>query len=70
MMSKLPRSSAGNELVPLILDHLGFDAELRRERFGEITFKADELLGLSADREKRRARRLRHPRPSAARRVF
>src|SRR5439155_26243738 len=36
----------GNELVPLVLDHPSFYAELRRQCVGEIALETDDLLGL------------------------
>ena len=46
MMSKLPRSSAGNELVPLVLHHLRLDAEFGGQGVGQVELKAGQLLRL------------------------
>jgi len=36
----------GNELVPLILDHLRFDPQLRRYRIGQFVFESNQLFRL------------------------
>ena len=58
----------GNELVPLVLHHLGFHAQLRREGVGQVVFEADQSLRLFRIREdvRRAALRIGAPEQHAA----
>jgi hypothetical protein len=42
---EVPTLQSRDELVPLVLDYSGFDAELRSKGFGEVVLESNQLLG-------------------------